>query len=41
VIGISIDRLAGGKFVERWDSADTRGLLPQLGVVPPPGQAGI
>lgn len=38
--GISIDRLAGGTFVERWDSADTLGLLQQLGVMPVPGQAG-
>ena len=38
--GISIDRLAGGKFVERWDSADTLGMMQQLGVIPAPGQAG-
>ena len=37
--GISIDRLAGGKFVERWDSADTLGMMQQLGVIPAPGQA--
>ena len=37
--GISIDRIAGGKFVERWDSADMLGLLQQLGAIPAPGQA--
>lgn len=39
--GISIDRIAGGKFVERWDSADMLGLLQQLGVIPPPGQDAV
>jgi len=29
--GISIDRLAAGRFVERWDSADMMGLMQQLG----------
>jgi predicted ester cyclase len=38
--GIFIDRLAGGKFVQRWDSADTLGKMQQLGIVPPSGQAG-
>jgi predicted ester cyclase len=38
--GISIDRLAGGKFVERWDSADTLGMMQQFGVISAPGQAG-
>jgi steroid delta-isomerase-like uncharacterized protein len=38
--GISIDRLASGKFVERWDSADTLGMLQQLGVISAPGQPG-
>jgi len=36
--GISIDRIAGGKFVERWVQADFLGMMQQLGVVPPPGQ---
>lgn len=34
--GISIDRIAGGRFVERWDSVDTLGLLQQLGAIPGP-----
>ncbi len=32
--GVSIDRIAGGKFVERRDSADMLGLMQQLGAVP-------
>ena len=39
VTGIDISRVASGKFVEHWQSADNLGLLQQLGVVPPPGQA--
>jgi len=38
--GITILRFAGGKCVERWSEADFLGLLQQLGVVPPMGQAG-
>lgn len=37
--GINIFRFAGGKIVERWGELDTLGILQQLGVVPPPGQA--
>ena len=33
--GISITRLASGKFVERWTMFDALGLLQQLGVIPP------
>lgn len=36
--GVSIDRLAGGKFVERWDGVDTLGMLQQLGAIPAPGR---
>ena len=35
---ISIDRIAGGKFVEEWNRYDTLGLMQQLGLVPTPGQ---
>jgi predicted ester cyclase len=35
--GIALDRFAGGKFVERWDSFDMLDLLMQLGAVPAPG----
>ena len=34
VSGIDISRVASGKFVEHWQSADNLGLLQQLGVVP-------
>lgn len=36
--GISITRVASGKFVEGWTLFDALGLLQQLGVVPLPGQ---
>ena len=32
--GISIDRLAAGRFVERWDNTDMMGLMQQLGAIP-------
>ncbi len=38
--GIAIHRLAGGKIVEDWASMDMLGAMQQLGVIPPPGQAG-
>jgi steroid delta-isomerase-like uncharacterized protein len=38
-VGITIDRLAGGKIVERWNQADMLGLMQQLGVIPAPQQA--
>jgi len=37
---ISIVRIADGKIVERWGISDQLGLMQQLAVVPPPGQAG-
>ena len=40
VTAISIFRFAGGKVVERWNNTDNLGLLRQLGVVLPQGQAG-
>lgn len=30
---ISIDRVAGGKFVEEWERYDTQGLMKQLGLI--------
>ena len=36
---IHIYRFAGGKIVEAWWIKDVMGLLQQLGVIPPPGQA--
>lgn len=32
MVGISIDRLVGGKIVESWEVTDDAGLLRQLGV---------
>jgi len=34
--GITIDRVAGGKFVESWVRYDNLGLMQQLGLVPKP-----
>lgn len=36
--GMSIHRVKGGKIVESWDQVDNRGVMRQLGGVPPPGQ---
>ncbi len=36
VWGISIDRVAGGKFVETWERIDDLGFMQQLGLVPTP-----
>ena len=36
--GITIDRIAGGAIVERWNQADMSGLMQQLGVAPAPGK---
>lgn len=35
---ITIDRVAGGKFVEEWERADTLGFMQQLGVAPTSGK---
>ncbi len=40
ISGIAIHRITDGKIVEDWTSMDMLGALQQLGVVPPPGQAG-
>ena len=37
---IDISRVAVGRMVEHWGKFDALGLMQQLGVVPPPGQAG-
>ena len=36
----AISRIVGGKIAEHWSETDMLGLLQQLGVIPPPGQAG-
>ena len=37
--GITIDRIADSKLVERWSVTDTLGFLQQLGAIPAPGSA--
>jgi steroid delta-isomerase-like uncharacterized protein len=37
---IDINRIHNGKLVERWGQADMLGMMRQLGVIPPPDQAG-
>jgi steroid delta-isomerase-like uncharacterized protein len=39
ITGVTIDRIANGKFVECWTHLDELGLLRQLGVLPPLGPA--
>lgn len=39
VRAICIHRVEGGKIVEQWAELDSMGMMQQLGVVPPPGQA--
>jgi steroid delta-isomerase-like uncharacterized protein len=34
--GITIDRIASGRIVERWHQEDNLGLLQQLGAIPAP-----
>jgi steroid delta-isomerase-like uncharacterized protein len=36
LVGISIDRIAGGRIVESWEVTDDMGLLRQLGAMPAP-----
>ena len=40
VTGIYISRIAGGKFVEDWQTPDLLALMQQLGAVPQMAQAG-
>ncbi len=35
---IDINRIEGGKLVERWAETDMLGMMQQLGVIPAPGQ---
>jgi predicted SnoaL-like aldol condensation-catalyzing enzyme len=36
---IDIVRVVDGRVTEHWNAVDNLGLLQQLGVLPPPGQA--
>ena len=38
--GITIYRFSGGKIQESWSNSDDLGMLQQLGIVPPIGEAG-
>jgi len=40
VTGIEFDRVSGGRIEETWVSYDALGMMQQLGVIPPPEQAG-
>lgn len=37
VTGITINRIANGKFAEDWSNYDLLGMLQQLGVIPTMG----
>jgi predicted ester cyclase len=37
ISGITIERFAGGKIVETWNTYDQLGMMQQLGMVPKPG----
>lgn len=39
VSGITIDRIADGQIVERWNVGDQLGMMMQLGVIPAPAGA--
>ena len=39
VTGMTVDRLADGKVVERWGESDQMGMMQQMGVIPAPEQA--
>lgn len=39
VIGLSVDRIEGGKFVQTWSSYDALGLIQQISAVPLSGAA--
>jgi steroid delta-isomerase-like uncharacterized protein len=40
VTGMYVARIIGGKIMEEWGNFDALGMMQQIGVVPPPGQAG-
>jgi steroid delta-isomerase-like uncharacterized protein len=40
VTGIEFDRVSDGKMQETWVNYDALGMMQQLGVIPPPEQAG-
>ncbi len=40
VSGTIVSRVSGGGIEEEWNNFDALGMMRQLGVIPPPGQAG-
>jgi predicted ester cyclase len=38
VVAANIFRIVNGKAVEHWAISDDLGLMPQIGVIPAPGQ---
>ena len=38
ISGITIDRIVGGKIVERWGVFDRLGMMQHIGIVPNPGK---
>ena len=38
--GMYVAQIVGGKIVQEWGNFDALGMMQQLGVGPPPGQAG-
>jgi predicted ester cyclase len=40
VTGIEFDRVSGSRIEETWVSYDALDMMRQLGVIPPPEQAG-
>jgi steroid delta-isomerase-like uncharacterized protein len=38
VMGIVIDRIAGGKIVDHWEQFDAMSMMIQLGAIPAPDQ---
>jgi predicted ester cyclase len=39
VTGIVVDRFAGGKWVEEWESFDELGMMQQIGAIPAASRA--
>jgi predicted ester cyclase len=38
-VGITINRIEGGKVAEEWQIFDALGMMQQLGAIPSPGEA--
>jgi predicted ester cyclase len=39
LVGITINRIEGGKVAEEWQIFDALGMMQQLGAIPSPGEA--